>query len=1097
MRIISPGSQYTTGSKVRLIGDGTDFNATLIADQNESGNFGIIDINITNHGTGYETDSVMVIEDPHGLNAILLPSFGGGSLILKATLGGLETYVRVLASTRNKLNSGEEWLNLYLDSFAAQDSAWWNQNTDGDNLSNFEEYQSGTDPLSADTDGDGLSDDEELRGVMITNPKNVDTDNDGINDNLDTEPLLKNAASLSGTIYKEGDFEGDLYLKFERSADGLIYDQNESFSMVRNHQFPHPYRYINLELDSYWKVSAFVDSDGDQIYDFTEVFGEWEGQLTRDIASANIVLKNHAPTFEVNDFMQNQNVERGETFALSITAYDYPNQSWDQISVTPDAYDDDEWTDENTPALQSIEISGTALQILEVNGSLAKVLPDAGFGSYQLIFTAIDGSGSLSQPLIRELQVLDATDPVIIILDKEKPYPWPFGMPFNPDALAGSAFRAVDEPLGTDLTSEVIVSGEVDAQVMGNYELSLYVEDESGRTSQETLIVQVADKASPEISFSDEEPINYLLGLPFVMPENFYSASDEVDGNLTSSVQISGIDLLDPNSTLLQTITLSVTDSSGNLASRDLKIQYEEPTFTLSGMAIDGYLKGSSVSFIPTAEGVDQSLLLATTDQNGVFNIKFLGDVFQQIDTNNNGALDPEEGEIVVTGGIDSSTNREFNGQLSADADSTVVTPLTSLVKEMISGGQSKEAALNDLAQAFGYSTEVDITKYNPFVAAGFGDESSKKILQSGALVANMMKQAEAFAKISGLDALPGEASSAIARDLSNLAAQGKSMSTVLVQENEVSQIVKRAFNDVSTDFIVDENELNLFAGVATASNVVMSDGSLTNFSPAEMVSKLVGRQIAVEEEVIVALEEVNQGTESLSGLSLSIDVSGLVEVANNLEIAGQFAPIGVDFSAFLEESDIAEGLLVANLDISDPDGETVAAEITFGNLDLNQNGISAFKIDENLRLIVADSFDAKQSLADGAIQLKISLADTSGMGSEFVGVVGFVSRTDVSSLQGMAQEESEWYQSSWMGSFYAGKNGWLYHQKLGWLYLSTGGGQGFWIWNEEHGWWWTNEGIFPYAYKYSTSINQRGWLYFDMESQPIRTYEFLNQSWK
>ena len=75
--------------------------------------------------------------------------------------------------------------------------------------------------------------------------------------------------------------------------------------------------------------------------------------------------------------------------------------------------------------------------------------------------------------------------------------------------------------MGTDLTSEVIVSGEVDAQVMGNYELSLYVEDESGRSSQETLIVQVADKASPEISFSDEEPINYLLGLPFVMPRKF------------------------------------------------------------------------------------------------------------------------------------------------------------------------------------------------------------------------------------------------------------------------------------------------------------------------------------------------------------------------------------------------------------------------------------------------------------------------------------------------------------------------------------------------------------------------------------------------
>ena len=78
-----------------------------------------------------------------------------------------------------------------MDSFASQDSAWWNQDTDGDNLSNFEEYQSGTDPLSADTDGDGLSDDEELGGATITNPKNVDTDNDGIYDKLDSEPLLK------------------------------------------------------------------------------------------------------------------------------------------------------------------------------------------------------------------------------------------------------------------------------------------------------------------------------------------------------------------------------------------------------------------------------------------------------------------------------------------------------------------------------------------------------------------------------------------------------------------------------------------------------------------------------------------------------------------------------------------------------------------------------------------------------------------------------------------------------------------------------------------------------------------------------------------
>ena len=36
------------------------------------------------------------------------------------------------------------------------------------------------------------------------------------------------------------------------------------------------------------------------------------------------------------------------------------------------------------------------------------------------------------------------------------------------------------------------------------------------------------------------------------------------------------------------------------------------------------------------------------------------------------------------------------------------------------------------------------------------------------------MKQAEAFAKISGIDAVEGSASAAIAKDLTSLASQGK-----------------------------------------------------------------------------------------------------------------------------------------------------------------------------------------------------------------------------------------------------------------------------------------------------------------------------------
>ena len=78
------------------------------------------------------------------------------------------------------------------------------------------------------------------------------------------------------------------------------------------------------------------------------------------------------------------------------------------------------------------------------------------------------------------------------------------------------------------------------------------------------------------------------------------------------------------------------------------------------------------------------------------------------------------------------------------------------------------------------------------------------------------------------------------------------------------------------------------------------------------MVGKLVGRQMAVEEEVIVALEEVDQGTASLTGLSLSTDVTGLIEVANNLPLSAICSGWNRIF-AFVDESQIAEGLVIAN----------------------------------------------------------------------------------------------------------------------------------------------------------------------------------------
>ena len=66
--------------------------------------------------------------------------------------------------------------------------------SDGDGLSNLQEFQRGTDPHNADTDGDGLSDGAEV--ALGTNPLNADSDGDGLSDfaeinaPMPTNPLL-------------------------------------------------------------------------------------------------------------------------------------------------------------------------------------------------------------------------------------------------------------------------------------------------------------------------------------------------------------------------------------------------------------------------------------------------------------------------------------------------------------------------------------------------------------------------------------------------------------------------------------------------------------------------------------------------------------------------------------------------------------------------------------------------------------------------------------------------------------------------------------------------------------------------------------------
>jgi surface protein len=66
------------------------------------------------------------------------------------------------------------------------------------------------------------------------------------------------------------------------------------------------------------------------------------------------------------------------------------------------------------------------------------------------------------------------------------------------------------------------------------------------------------------------------------------------------------------------------------------------------------------------------------------------------------------------------------------------------------------------------------------------------------------------------------------------------------------------------------------------------------------------------------------------------------------------------------------------------------------------------------------------------------------------------------------------WIIDSWMGSMHPYPNQWAYHRRLGWIFTSPDGNEGYWLWRQENGWLWTNSSTWPFLWAHESA----GWLY-------------------
>ena len=87
------------------------------------------------------------------------------------------------------------------------------------------------------------------------------------------------------------------------------------------------------------------------------------------------------------------------------------------------------------------------------------------------------------------------------------------------------------------------------------------------------------------------------------------------------------------------------------------------------------------------------------------------------------------------------------------------------------------------------------------------------------------------------------------------------------------------------------------------------------------------------------------------------------------------------------------------------------------------------------------------------------------------------------------------WRRLGWFGDYAPmGNEGWIWHNKHGFLYMPPNGIQGdVWTYAEDMGWLWTGDATYPYLYR----ISPAGWLWYNGAANPRWFWNMTEGAWE
>ncbi|MGH1386368.1 immunoglobulin-like domain-containing protein [Kordia sp.] len=203
-------------------------------------------------------------------------------------------------------------------------------------------------------------------------------------------------------------------------------------------------------------------------------------------------------------------------------------------------------------------------------------------GMYVVRYNVSDAAGNAAAEVTRVVNVLaDTTIPVITLNGSEA-----INLNIN-DTYTELGATATDNVDG-DITANISISGTVDTSTPGIYIIRYNVNDAAGNAAAEVTrtVTVLADTTIPVITLNGNGTINLNVGDTYT--ELGATATDNIDGNITANISISGT--VDTATAGVYVIRYNVNDAAGNAAAevtRTVNVIADTtiPIITLNGNA--------------------------------------------------------------------------------------------------------------------------------------------------------------------------------------------------------------------------------------------------------------------------------------------------------------------------------------------------------------------------------------------------------------------------------------------------------------------------------------------------------------------------------